>query len=112
VWAEKIPGFSELCKEDQDLLIQSACLEIFVIRFAYRWETNFAISHQKIINNSLIAGSDPRTRNLSLTTGWCYIHPSVSQASGRGIAPSSSLLIHSIQWISICPHSLAWSPSL
>lgn len=47
VWAEKIPGFSELCKEDQDLLIQSACLEIFVIRFAYRWETNFAISHQK-----------------------------------------------------------------
>lgn len=36
VWAEKIPGFCELCKEDQELLIQSACLEIFVIRFAYR----------------------------------------------------------------------------
>ncbi len=35
-FAEKIPGFCDLCKEDQDLLFQSACLELFVIRFAYR----------------------------------------------------------------------------
>ncbi|XP_014681902.1 PREDICTED: nuclear receptor subfamily 4 group A member 2-like [Priapulus caudatus] len=35
-WAEKIPGFVELCKEDQDLLFQSACLELLVLRLAYR----------------------------------------------------------------------------
>ena len=36
-WAEKIPGFSELCKEDQDLLFQSCSLELFVLRVAYRY---------------------------------------------------------------------------
>lgn len=35
-FAEKIPGFSELCREDQDLLFQSASLELFVLRLAYR----------------------------------------------------------------------------
>ncbi|KAF6214951.1 hypothetical protein GE061_009696 [Apolygus lucorum] len=35
-FAEKIPGFNELCKEDQDLLFQSASLELFVLRLAYR----------------------------------------------------------------------------
>ncbi|XP_071488807.1 nuclear receptor subfamily 4 group A member 2-like [Diadema antillarum] len=35
-WAERIPGFSDLCKEDQDLLFQSSCLELFVLKMAYR----------------------------------------------------------------------------
>ncbi|KAM3916772.1 nuclear receptor subfamily 4 group A member 2 isoform 2-T2 [Leptodactylus fuscus] len=35
-WAEKIPGFSELHKQDQDLLFESAFLELFVLRLAYR----------------------------------------------------------------------------
>jgi len=35
-WAEKVPGYSELCKEDQDLLFQSASLELFILRLAYR----------------------------------------------------------------------------
>lgn len=35
-WAEKIPGFSELSKEDQELLFQSATMELFVLRMAYR----------------------------------------------------------------------------
>lgn len=35
-WAEKIPGFCELSKEDQDLLFQSATMELFVLRMAYR----------------------------------------------------------------------------
>ena len=35
-WADKIPGYSELCKEDQDLLFQTASLELFVLRLAYR----------------------------------------------------------------------------
>ncbi|XP_059417109.1 nuclear receptor subfamily 4 group A member 2 [Carassius carassius] len=35
-WAEKIPGFTELPKPDQDLLFESAFLELFVLRLAYR----------------------------------------------------------------------------
>ncbi|XP_046676260.1 probable nuclear hormone receptor HR38 isoform X1 [Homalodisca vitripennis] len=35
-FAEKIPGFSELCREDQELLFQLASLELFVLRLAYR----------------------------------------------------------------------------
>ncbi|XP_061826605.1 nuclear receptor subfamily 4 group A member 2a [Nerophis lumbriciformis] len=35
-WAEKIPGFCELLKQDQDLLFESAFLELFVLRLAYR----------------------------------------------------------------------------
>ncbi|XP_070570618.1 nuclear receptor subfamily 4 group A member 2-like isoform X2 [Ptychodera flava] len=35
-WAQKIPGWSDLCEEDQELLFQSACLELFVLRLAYR----------------------------------------------------------------------------
>uniref|UniRef100_A0A8C7CGG4 Nuclear receptor subfamily 4 group A member 2 n=2 Tax=Oncorhynchus TaxID=8016 RepID=A0A8C7CGG4_ONCKI len=31
-WAEKIPGFSDLPKQDQDLLFESAFLELFVLR--------------------------------------------------------------------------------
>lgn len=35
-FAEKLPGFSELCREDQELLFQSASLELFVLRLSYR----------------------------------------------------------------------------
>ncbi|XP_077997572.1 uncharacterized protein LOC144450746 isoform X2 [Glandiceps talaboti] len=35
-WAQKIPGWSDLCEEDQELLFQSACIELFVLRLAYR----------------------------------------------------------------------------
>ncbi|KAG8452346.1 hypothetical protein GDO86_004231 [Hymenochirus boettgeri] len=35
-WAEKIQGFLELPKEDQDLLLESAFLELFILRLAYR----------------------------------------------------------------------------
>ncbi|XP_002735608.1 nuclear receptor subfamily 4 group A member 2-like [Saccoglossus kowalevskii] len=35
-WTQKIPGWSEICEEDQELLFQSACLELFVLRLAYR----------------------------------------------------------------------------
>ncbi|XP_034938515.1 nuclear receptor subfamily 4 group A member 2 isoform X2 [Chelonus insularis] len=35
-FAEKIPGFTDLVKEDQDLLFQSASLELFILRLAYR----------------------------------------------------------------------------
>nr|AAT09761.1 neural orphan nuclear receptor Nurr1 [Danio rerio] len=35
-WAEKIPGFTELPKCDQELLFESAFLELFVLRLAYR----------------------------------------------------------------------------
>ena len=35
-WAERLPGFSELHRDDQNLLIDSAFLELFVLRLAYR----------------------------------------------------------------------------
>jgi Ligand-binding domain of nuclear hormone receptor len=35
VWADKVPGFAELCKADQDLLFQSAALELVLLRVAY-----------------------------------------------------------------------------
>ncbi|XP_076240306.1 hormone receptor-like in 38 isoform X2 [Calliopsis andreniformis] len=35
-FAEKIPGFTDLVREDQELLFQSASLELFVLRLAYR----------------------------------------------------------------------------
>lgn len=35
-FAEKLPGFSELTREDQELLFQSASLELFVLRLSYR----------------------------------------------------------------------------
>ncbi|NWY07061.1 NR4A1 protein, partial [Nothoprocta ornata] len=35
-WAEKIQGFTELPREDQDLLLESAFLELFILRLAYR----------------------------------------------------------------------------
>ncbi|KAK2150994.1 hypothetical protein LSH36_380g04038 [Paralvinella palmiformis] len=40
VWAEKIPGFTDLCPEDQELLVQSASLELFILRLAYRVQPN------------------------------------------------------------------------
>ncbi|XP_015276234.1 PREDICTED: nuclear receptor subfamily 4 group A member 3 [Gekko japonicus] len=38
-WAEKIPGFMDLPKEDQTLLIESAFLELFVLRLSIRSDT-------------------------------------------------------------------------
>uniref|UniRef100_A0A1B0GIQ0 Probable nuclear hormone receptor HR38 n=1 Tax=Lutzomyia longipalpis TaxID=7200 RepID=A0A1B0GIQ0_LUTLO len=35
-FADKLPGFSDLCSEDQELLFQSASLELFVLRLSYR----------------------------------------------------------------------------
>lgn len=35
-WADRLPGFSELQRDDQNLLIDSAFLELFVLRLAYR----------------------------------------------------------------------------
>ncbi|KAG9328161.1 hypothetical protein JZ751_009300 [Albula glossodonta] len=35
-WAETIPGFSAFCPEDQELLLESAFVELFILRLAYR----------------------------------------------------------------------------
>ncbi|XP_066527808.1 probable nuclear hormone receptor HR38 [Hoplias malabaricus] len=35
-WAEAIPGFSSFCTEDQELLLESAFVELFILRLAYR----------------------------------------------------------------------------
>lgn len=36
VFAEKVPGYAELCPEDREQLFASARLELFVLRLAYR----------------------------------------------------------------------------
>ncbi|CAL8367099.1 unnamed protein product [Lota lota] len=35
-WAETIPGFSAFCPEDRELLLESAFVELFILRLAYR----------------------------------------------------------------------------
>lgn len=35
-FADKLPGYADLCLEDQELLFQSAALELFVLRLSYR----------------------------------------------------------------------------
>ncbi|KAF5306648.1 hypothetical protein FQA39_LY08837 [Lamprigera yunnana] len=39
-FAEKIPGYQEFTREDKELLFQSASLELFVLRLAYRTHSN------------------------------------------------------------------------
>ncbi|KAJ8944639.1 hypothetical protein NQ318_004729 [Aromia moschata] len=39
-FADKIPGFHDICFEDRELLFQSASLELFVLRLAYRTHPN------------------------------------------------------------------------
>ena len=36
-WVEKVPGFCDLRKDDQEILFKSAALEIVVLRMAYRY---------------------------------------------------------------------------
>ncbi|KAM4562871.1 nuclear receptor subfamily 4immunitygroup A member 1 [Odontesthes bonariensis] len=35
-WAMDIPGFSDFCSEDQELLLESAFVELFILRLAFR----------------------------------------------------------------------------
>ncbi|XP_069012495.1 probable nuclear hormone receptor HR38 [Embiotoca jacksoni] len=35
-WAQTIPGFTDFCTEDQELLLESAFVELFILRLAYR----------------------------------------------------------------------------
>lgn len=35
-FCDRIPGINELTQGDRDLLFQSACLELFALRLAYR----------------------------------------------------------------------------
>ncbi|CAL9703260.1 unnamed protein product [Knipowitschia caucasica] len=35
-WAQRIPGFTDFCPDDQELLLESAFMELFVLRLAFR----------------------------------------------------------------------------
>ena len=41
VFCERIPGFVDLCRQDRELLFQSASLELFTLRLAYRFGVFF-----------------------------------------------------------------------
>ncbi|KAK6490553.1 nuclear receptor subfamily 4 group A member 3-like isoform X1 [Huso huso] len=54
-WADKIPGFNELPKEDQTLLIESAFLDLFVLRLANRSilaEDKFVFCNGRVLHRS------------------------------------------------------------
>ncbi|XP_050728608.1 probable nuclear hormone receptor HR38 isoform X4 [Eriocheir sinensis] len=56
-FAEKIPGYHDLAREDQDLLFQSASLELFVLRVAYRLVNNpddpkFVFDNGRVLHRS------------------------------------------------------------
>lgn len=36
-WSQAIPGFTDFCEEDQELLLESAFVELFILRLAYRF---------------------------------------------------------------------------
>lgn len=42
-FADKLPGYTDLCIEDQELLFQSASLELFVLRLSYRAKSDDTI---------------------------------------------------------------------
>ena len=37
IFCDRIPGIGDLSHKDRDLLFQSACLELFTLRLAYRY---------------------------------------------------------------------------
>ncbi|RXG59608.1 putative nuclear hormone receptor HR38 [Armadillidium vulgare] len=56
-FAEKIPGYNELSKEDQVLLFESASLELFVLRLAYRMinlpeDPKFVFDNGKVLHRT------------------------------------------------------------
>lgn len=69
-FADKIPGFLDLCREDQELLFQSASLELFVLRLAYRYNIYFLILKNglgyKNVRNYLFC------LNFTLVYNYCY----------------------------------------
>ncbi|XP_061527710.1 probable nuclear hormone receptor HR38 [Phycodurus eques] len=54
-WAKSIPGFSDFCSPDQELLLESAFVELFILRLAYRSnpETNkLVFCNGKVLHKS------------------------------------------------------------
>ncbi|XP_021472211.2 probable nuclear hormone receptor HR38 [Oncorhynchus mykiss] len=50
-WAESIPGFTAFCSEDQELLLESAFMELFILRLAYRINPE---THKLIFCNGVV----------------------------------------------------------
>lgn len=131
-WATSIPGFPEFCAEDQELLLESAFVELFILRLAYWWEWlskpfqwSSAVvihnmqfysvwSHESILCTSF-KGPIPRQTSWSSVMGLCFIRCSVSEALGTGLTPSWSFLKAFIAWsltFPPSPVSQPWSSSL
>ena len=52
-WSTKIPGFSDICQEDQNLLFKSASLELFVLRLSYRYYS-IRISMHRLVEKLIV----------------------------------------------------------
>lgn len=48
-WAKNIPGFCDFCPEDQELLLESAFVELFILRLAYRYARLRIMATHKIL---------------------------------------------------------------
>lgn len=54
-WAQAIPGYTDFCTEDQELLLESAFVELFILRLAYRFVMLFRkVIVAKIFHNIII----------------------------------------------------------
>ena len=53
-FASKIPGWNDIQKEDRELLFQSAALELFVLRLAYRIQTDRSPSQRLVFCNGIV----------------------------------------------------------
>jgi len=91
-WAEKIPGFTDLPKCDQELLFESAFLELFVLRLAYRYvhdkyNSLFVykyFSKDESFDNFFSSDLTWQRTNLFFAMVWFYTNCSVCEALGSG----------------------------
>lgn len=98
-WAKNIPGFCDFCPEDQELLLESAFVELFILRLAYRYE-QLRVRHR---GNTKAAANEPlcfspcqdptlKRRSSSSAMAPCCTKCSASGASATGSTPSWSSL--------------------
>jgi len=68
-WADKVPGFTELCKHDQDQLFQAAALELVMLRIAYTCRFGW-----RFYKNMLMSGDCCYTAEKASTMPIVIVH--------------------------------------
>lgn len=122
-WAGNIPGFNAFCKEDQDLLLESAFVELFILRLAYRYSQFQHLLGLCMLGSLVLcakfrwfisSGRTLKQTSLFFATGRSSTGHSACEASVTGLTPSWSSLRVYIAWTWTCrlSHvSLRWLSS-